>query len=298
MLDIMETQSKAKSSASCSRCENPAINHCISCEMFMCETCSKWHHGWLCHKNHTVSSVEELSNPESQVKMRRKLYCMGHKDKILKYFCKTCKELCCIDCVVLNYTKPDHSCVAVNEVAQKQKETLQSSCTTLDEKVCEGKKALNNICEVMKTLEKNAKTAKDQIKEQKKNILKMVEEKLNEKENKMNEEVDEVYSEMYKELSKQHDEIKEHLDKVQASVSLPKNLLKRGSIEEILSSQKLIDENIEKLTNEKPEDLTSVNDGVIRYVPGDIGNVNVDEIVGKLGYIEGMCTLIYVVQLI
>ena len=248
----------------------------------------KLHDDWPCHKNHTVLSVEELSNPESQVKMRRKLYCMKHKDKILEYFCETCKELCCIDCVVLNHTKQDHSCVAVNEVAQKQRETLQSSCATLDDKVSEGKKALHNICAVMKSLEKNAKTAKYKIKEEEKNILKMVEEKLNEKVKKMNEEVDEVYSEMYKGLNKQHDEIKEYLDKVQASVSLPKSLVKRGSIEEILSSQKLINENIEKLKNEKPDDLTSVNDGVICYVPGDIGNNNVDEIVGKFGYVDGM----------
>ena len=217
----METQSKTKSSASCSRCENPAINHCTSCEMFMCKTCSKWHDDWPCHKNHTVLSVEELSNPESQVKMRRKHYCMKHKDEILKYFCKACKELCCIDCVVLNHTKQDHSCVSVNEVAQKQRETLQSSCTTLDEKISEGKKALNDVCEVMKSLEKNAKTAKDQIKEQKENILQMAKEKLNEKEKKMNEEVDEVYSEMYKELYKQHDEIKEYLDKIQEPFSQP-----------------------------------------------------------------------------
>ena len=122
---------------------------------------------------------------------------------------------------MLNHSKQDHSCVAVNEVAQKQRETLQSSCTTLGEKVSEGKKALNNICEVIKTLEKNAKSAKNA-----------------EKEKKMNGEVDEVYSEMHRELSKQHDKFKEYLDKVQASVSLPKNLLKRGSIEEVLSSQK------------------------------------------------------------
>ena len=77
-------------------------------------------------------------------------------------------------------------------------------------------------------------------------------------------------------------------------MSLPKNFLKRGSIEEILSSQKVIDENIEKLTNEKPEDLTSVNDGVIRYVLGDNGNINVDEIVGKLGCIEGMYFVMYI----
>ena len=69
---------------------------------------------------------------------------------------------------------------------------------------------------------------------------------------------------------------------------MPRNLLKRGSIEEILSSQKLIDENIEKLRNDQPEDLAAVNDGVIQYVPGDIANINVDEVVEELGYIEGM----------
>jgi uncharacterized UPF0160 family protein len=63
--------------------------------------------------------------------------------------------------------------VAVCEIAQKQRETLQSSCSTFDEKLAEGKEALNNICEVMKSLEKNAKTAKDQIKEQKENILRL-----------------------------------------------------------------------------------------------------------------------------
>ena len=292
MLEIMETRSKAKTSPSCSQCERPAVGHCGICEAFMCGRCSDGHEIWF--RNHDVLSVQELSNPEAQVKIRKKRFCKKHEDKTLEYYCETCKDLCCIDCAVLNHQKPDHLCVTMREIAQKQRETLQSSCTTLDEKVSEGKKALNNICEVMKTLEKNAKTTKDQIKEEKENILKMVEEKLNEKEKKMNEDVDEVYSEMYNELSKQHDEIKEYLDKVQASVSLSKILLKRGSIEEILSSQKLIDENIEKLTNEKPDDLTSVNDGVIRYVPGDVGNINVDEIVGKLGYIEGMYYVMYI----
>ena len=56
--------------------------------------------------------------------------------------------------------------------------------------------------------------------------------------------------------------------KVQASVPLLRNLLKRGSIEEILSSQKLINENIEKLRNDQPENLVAVNDGVIQYAPG------------------------------
>ena len=289
MLEIMAVQEKAKMSATCFRCLDPAINHCANCDLFMCKKCStELHDVWPGNKNHHVLSVGELDIPESQAKMKSKLYCNKHKDKIVEYYCETCKELSCIHCVVLNHQKQNHSCVEMSELGEKQRETLQSSCITLDEELSEGKKALNNICEVMKSLEKNAKTAKDQIKEQEENILKIVAEKLNEKAKKMNEEVDKVYGEMHSELSKQHDEIKEYLDKVQASMSLPRNLLQRGNVEEILSLQKLIDEKVEKLGNEKPEDLDAVNDGEIQYAPDDIDKINVGEIVGKLGNVEGI----------
>ena len=288
-LYCIKHEDKAKASATCSRCQDPAINHCVSCDMFMCAKCSELHDFWPGNKSHKVMSAQNLGNPESQGNMSRKFHCTKHEDKVLEIYCETCKELCCIHCMFSIHTKQNHSCVAVNEIAQKQKETLQSSCATLDEKLSEGKEALNNICEIMKSLEKNAKTAKDQIIEQKENILKVVAEELHERAEKMNDEVDEVYGELHSELSKQHDEIKDYLDKVQASVSLPRNLLKRGSIEESLSSQKLIDEKIEKLRNEQPENLAAVNDGGIQYVPDDIGNINVDEIVDKLGYVKGMC---------
>ena len=291
MLEIMAIQEKAKTSIPCSRCQEPAINHCTTCEVFMCEKCSEWHNFWPSNKNDNVLSLKELSNSESQVTMRRKLYCIKHDDKILEYYCETCKELCCIDCVVLNHQKPNHSCVPLRHMAQKQRETLQTSCITLDEILSEGKKALNNICQVMRSLEKNAKTAKDQIEEEKEKILKIVSKKLDETAKKMNEEVDAVYGEMHSELSKQHDEIKEYLDKVQASISFPRNLIKRGSVEEILSSQKLIDEKIGKLGNEKPEDFDAVNNGDIHFVPDDNGKINVDEIVVKLGHVEGMYQL-------
>jgi hypothetical protein len=43
MLEIMAIREKAKVSATCSRCKDPAINHCGNCEMFMCKKCSEWH---------------------------------------------------------------------------------------------------------------------------------------------------------------------------------------------------------------------------------------------------------------
>ena len=71
---------------------------------------------------------------------------------------------------------------------------------------------------------------------------------------------------------------------------LPRNLLNRESIEEleVLSTQKSFDENIEKLRNDQPEDLVAVNDGVIQFIAGDIENISVDEVVVKLGYVDGI----------
>ena len=285
MLEIMAIQRQAKA-ARCSSCQETAVSRCMTCEMFMCEKCSNYHSIWPVMKDHDVLSVEELSNPQSQVKMRSKLYCVKHKDKILEFYCETCKELSCLHCMVLNHIKQNHSCVSVEEIAQKQREILQGSCTTLDEKLSAGKEALSAVGEVMKSLEANAKDAKAQINAQKDKILTSITEKLEVQAKKLAQDVDNVYSELHGELTKQHGEIKDYLDKVQASVSLPRNLLKRGSVEEIVSLQKVIDENIEKLQNEQPENLAPVNDGGVQYIPRNIENINYGDIVDKLGNIN------------
>ncbi|XP_028413827.1 E3 ubiquitin-protein ligase TRIM33-like [Dendronephthya gigantea] len=286
ILEIMEIQQKAKASTACSRCHNPAINLCVSCEIRMCKKCSEAHDNWFTKKNHEVLSIQELSMPEGQAKVKSKPYCKQHKENVLEVYCETCKELCCIHCMLLSHQRPDHSCVAVSEIAKSQRETLQSNCATLVEKLSEGKVALKNIAQVMKSLGDNAKTAKEQIREHKKSILKVVAEKLDEREKKMNEEVDKIYDELCNELCEQNDEIKGYLRKVQVSISFPKKLLKEGSIEEILSARKLIDENIEKLQKEQPYDLTPANDGDIQYVPGDISQVSADGIVDKFGQVK------------
>jgi DNA anti-recombination protein RmuC len=119
--------------------------------------------------------------------------------------------------MVLTHNKQNHSCVSVEEVAEKHRGILESSCATLDEKLSEGKKALNNISGVMKSLEENTSATKEKIKQQKENIAKSVVDKLDERAKKMYEEVDEIYDELHTELSQQHDEIKAYIDKVQGN---------------------------------------------------------------------------------
>ena len=284
MLEMVAIQRQAKV-ARCSSCQEAAANRCMTCEMYMCEKCSNYHAMWPIMKDHDVLSVEDLSNPDCQVKMKSKLYCQKHKDKMLEYYCETCKELSCIHCMVLNHTKQNHSCVSVEEIAPKQREILQGSCAKLDEKLSAGKETLNAISEVMESLQTNAKEAKDQIYAQKAKILKRITEKLEGQAAKLIQDVDKVYGALYAQLTKQYSEIKDYLNKIEVSVSLPKNLLNRGSAQEILSTKKVIDENVEKLENEQPKNLVPVNDGDIQYLPRDIDEISCNEIAAKLGYV-------------
>jgi sugar-specific transcriptional regulator TrmB len=132
--------------------------------------------------------------------------------------------------MVLTHNKQNHSCVSVEEVAQKQREILESSCATLDEKLSEGKKALNNISGVMKSLEENTSSTKEKIMEQAKIIAKVVSDQLVGRAEDMCWEVDEIYDELHTELSQQHDEIKEYIDKVQGNLSCNERCLDNNGL--------------------------------------------------------------------
>ena len=73
------------------------------------------------------------------------------------------------------------------------------------------------------------------------------------------------------------------------SILLPQSLLTKGSIEEILSSQKVIGENVEKLKNEQPKDAEPVNDGEIESLVDDVpevtDDIDVDDLIIKMGVV-------------
>ena len=284
MLETMAIQRQAKG-ARCSCCRETAVSRCMTCEMYMCGNCSNSHAMWPIMKDHDVIPVKELSNPQSPVKTRNKLHCMKHKDKILEFYCETYQKLSCMHCMVLNHAKKQHRCVSLEKIEQTQKQILKGSCTTLDEILSAGNEGLNAISKGMKALETNATDAKKQIHTQKEKILKNVAEKLEAQTAKLVQDVDKVYGELHDELTKQYNELTDYLNKVQASVSLSKNLLNGGSIEEILSSQKLIDENLVKLRKEQPRNFSPVNDGGIQFSPEDIGTIGCGEIMRKMGNI-------------
>ena len=279
MLDVIAIQRRAKASK-CSRCQEPAINRCTNCQMFMCEKCFEAHESWPVNKKHSVLSINELTESENQAKIRPKLYCEKHENKTLKFYCETCKELICTHCMVLNHVKQNHSCLSIGDVADKQREMLRSGFALLSKELTEGNEALETIYNVTEFLENNANKVKAQVIEQKEEILKAVAQKLEEKARFMINEVDKIYNTMHNDLSQQRDVIRTYVDKVKSSVDLQRSLLDNGNNEEVVLSHNMIEQNIEKLKNERPKEMKPVHDGKIEYE-----SKAVQEILDKLGEI-------------
>ena len=107
---------------------------------------------------------------------------------------------------------------------------------------------------VMKIVINNVETVTD-------SINKNLEEKITE--------VDKVYDPACQELSIQAGTISNYLQKVGKALHRAIEVLENSKLQELMTAQKMIDDDIQMLQNEKPQNLTSFQ---VQVVPGSVQN--------------------------
>ena len=148
-----------------------------------------------------------------------------------------------------NHVRPDHLCHPIEKVAEKHRDALQSCCDALDEKQAEGAKSLKNITDAEEALKKTAENTKEEISKQKNNITKLVEDVFKSRIN----EVDQLYAAHKEELADEKKRIEFFFDKVKCAGNLSKNVLQKGSNEEIIESRKMVEERVEAVKKESED---------------------------------------------
>ena len=280
MLDVLSIQRQAKTKAAkCStfQCEKDAASRCMKCELFLCEACLKFHANWPAFAKHSVLSISELTEgiAENQVKLTGpRSRCNKHESKLLKFYCQTCKELICRYCMDFDHDKQNHSCLLVQDVADKKKEALKTNVHALEGEQNKQSEALQAVKEVTQCLKVNFELAKDEVSRHKQEVLDDFTQKLEQNFQEIINELDQKYNEGYDSLAKQSVAMKLQLDKVESSLDFSKNLLERGSQEDILSSQAMIQQTVETLEKERTQPTKPVHDGNIKYKRKPIRNEN------------------------
>ena len=121
----------------------------------------------------------------------------------------------------------------------------------------EGKQALESVNNSKSSYEKTAKDIKVKHSTQKEEMIKAVIEHANKILEEKIEEVDKVYQPTCQKLSVQGDAISNYLQKVERSLQRTNEVLENSKLDKLFSAQKDIDDDIEMLQREKPQNLTS-----------------------------------------
>ena len=107
------------------------------------------------------------------------------------------------------------------------------------------------------TYEKTAKDIKVKHTAQKDEMMKTVADGINKILTDKIKEVDKAYDPACQKLSVQAETISNYLQKVEKSLQRTNDVLENSKLEELLSAQKVIDDDIRMLQNERPQNLTT-----------------------------------------
>ena len=270
LLDILTIQQDLEAQKlPCESCngQSPAKCRCVDCESYLCKNCLIMHNNCKVFKSHDVLTLEELAKPENQAKAKGKPRCHkdGHENRSLDYYCKTCQQLACITCILLDHPKPEHDCKPISVVAEEQKQALVTTSAMLQEKSVEGQNALQKIERASGNLQDNTKKAKDAILKQEKEILAEFANKLKRNTAALIDEVNKKHNEVNQKLVKQQDDMKAYVEKVNGSLKFAKNIIEKGSNEEIITLGDEVKSNANNIEKEHPKSMWPVHNGFFEY---------------------------------
>ena len=273
MVELLTLQQRAES-IKCQSCkaQEPAASRCVSCEKYLCQKCLTVHNNWSAFEDHVVLTVEELSKPENQSKARGKPRCEKH-NKVLKFYCETCKVLVCRYCMDLNHQRPEHLWFPLADVIVQHKEALKKSAAIFEQQMKKANESNVKIECAMESLKINAEKAKHAIAHQKQEILNELTMQVEKEMAVLLGQVDARCNKMSQPLMKQQADMNAYIAKTKSSLEFAKNIISRGSNEEIVSIKHEVEEKADGLAKERPALMEPVHNGVIDYQPKTSGDI-------------------------
>ena len=259
----LQQQSQRIKCQSC-KAQEPATSRCISCENYLCEKCLAAHNNFPALSDHVVLTLEELAKPENRAKAKGKPRCEKH-DKVLMFYCETCKVLVCRYCVDVSHPRPEHMFIPLADIVVQHKKTLKTSSSIFEQQMNEAIQSNLKIEHAMETLKNNKAKAKDAIMHKQQEILNALTKLLEKKTAALFNAVDNKYNEANKPLMKQQADVKDYLEKAKSSLDFAKNIISNGSDEEILSLKHQVEDKAESIEKERPELMKPVHNGAIEY---------------------------------
>uniref|UniRef100_A0A1X7UGU0 RING-type domain-containing protein n=1 Tax=Amphimedon queenslandica TaxID=400682 RepID=A0A1X7UGU0_AMPQE len=236
----------------CNNCTTAnATGYCKDCSQFLCTECISMHKKWALFANHQVTSLDEVTASDvsstsqmlAPAKQEAPLICpIPSHDEPLKYYCDTCDESICRDCIMLAHK--DHKYNLIADSYTKHKEALEKSLNPVKGKIEGLKKVLSALAEREGKIRERGEGVLEEIHE-------MVEEMMNSlrrAEKKLTEQAKRVTDAKLKVLSEQMKSAEISLSVLEDVEDYVEQSLKTGSPQQVLRSKKQMMERMSEVT--------------------------------------------------
>ncbi len=168
------------SDVTCDRCldsyESNATTFCCNCCKFLCSKCTQDH---IRHRDKHSHKLVELGKERVNTKTlldsipHKTASCQLHSDEVLKFYCETCKQLVCRDCIILKHN--NHKYDRVEQVAEKGKQQLKSLLSQATSAADQLKTSVSEADKMIALVQKKKASVDDLIKSEFKKLREAIE---------------------------------------------------------------------------------------------------------------------------
>ena len=162
-----QAQLTSGSDISCDSCVecSPAVAFCTDCCEFLCKTCEEFHHRRRKTAKHEVIEIDKKKGINLIESMKpREFYCTEpkHESEVLKFYCTTCEQLVCRDCVLIKHK--DHEHTELHNTAKQHKDEMKSLLDTANDAVATLDDAMGSSDKMMQQVQSRSKAVDGSIK--------------------------------------------------------------------------------------------------------------------------------------
>ena len=248
MLDIALINSSDTEPVPCSNCDSfnsAATSRCVDCGEFLCENCYNVHKRIRQTKEHKILTISELLASKTGDDLHRPAFCRIHHSEQLKYYCETCNEAVCRDCVLMEHRQHKYDYIKDSKKIQKQKVIVANLFEQCSENIPVLEKSIKEVQGISDTLRGRLAAVKAEIREATLKQIKV----LKEKERKLLMEAERIHNGKATILRRQKDQLEEDFARFKAGCDFSEQVLKYANEVELLSLKTHITERLTELNN-------------------------------------------------
>ena len=228
------------SKVSCEACvssSGPIVAFCTDCREFLCKRCTDYHRDTRRTMKHDLVEVGAKKTADFTKNIKpRDFYCTKpkHEGEVLKFYCETCQQLVCRDCILIEHK--DHRHVNLSKVTKSHKDEMKSLLDPAGEAMATLDDAMGNCGKMIQQVQSRSKAVDASINQ----VFDRLKEALEERRKKLLAKSKEVCTSKVTALTLQQEDLQRQQQEIKMYANAIKDGLQTFSDEEVVTLGRLL----------------------------------------------------------